>query len=132
MSTVRYLAIVLLAATASAHAGRGQQPLARFQIVLDRSGSGWAAQCDTGCTWKDLSFTCPSGCRIRIDANGISTETVPPRPAPSFAFVLERTEDGWQAQSVIGTAWRTLSWHSVGCQFGSCRARIDEHGVSGL
>src|ERR1041385_6629014 len=123
MRTVRYLAIVLLAATASAHTGRGQQPLARFRIVLDRSGSGWAAQGDTGCAWKDLSTTCLSGCRIRIDANGVSAEPDPPRPAPSFAFVLERTEDGWQARSVAGTAWRTLSWRSVGCQFGSCRAR---------
>ena len=132
MRTTRYLAIVLLAATASAYSGRGQQALARFQIVLDRSGPGWAAHCDTGCAWQDLSYACPAGCRVRIDANGVSTETTASRPAPAFAFVLERTDDGWQAQSVAGTAWTTVSWHSVGCQFGSCRARIDEHGVYGL
>ena len=112
--------------------GAAQQQVSRFEIVVQRSAKGWSAHCDTGCTWRELSVSCPSACRIMLDANGVSTHPTTPQAGAAFAFVLERTEDGWKAEAIAGTTWRTLAWNSLGCHYGFCRARIDERGVWGV
>ena len=105
-----------------------QAPLAHFRIVLERTGSGIVAHCETGCNWKELSFQCAADCGMPIDANGVG-QNPESRPGSPFAFRLRPTSEGWSAESVRGTAWVSLS---LGCAVGACRARVDEFGVRGL
>ena len=101
-------------------------PVRHFSIVLEHSATGWAAHCDTGCYWIDVSRTC-AGCDVRIDASGIA-RGYPARPdAKGFEFVLSGEQVGWTAVGIRGVMWKTLGWS---CSASVCRARIDETGVS--
>ena len=105
---------------------RPQAPIARFQVVLERAGNGWRAHCDSGCTWIDLSIGCATDCHAFVDANGVAVDVAIPETKASFGFVIGRADDGWQAESVVGTSWTRVEW---GCGRISCRARLDQDGV---
>jgi hypothetical protein len=122
--------LTILAAGSSSLTPTEVQPgLAHFRIVWERSDSGFRAECAAGCLWKKLTFKCASGCRALIDANGLNPDSLATIQPSPFAFRMEPTLDGWHAESLRGTAWRALSY---GCRSFSCRALMDEHGVSGL
>lgn len=101
-------------------------PIAPFALVLEQSETGWAAHCETGCQWRDVSMTC-AGCDVRLDASGIARATPSAPEATGFAFVLSRAERGWTAQGIQGVQWQSLSWN---CGAAACRARLDESGVA--
>ena len=100
-------------------------PSRHFALILERSASGWAAHCEVGCRWADVTMSC-GGCQVRIDAAGIGAAGPIEGPPGSFAFVLRGTSAGWEAEGISGVHWRRLSW---GCGAAVCRARIDETGV---
>ena len=106
--------------------------LTHFSVLLERSATGWSAECDSGCAvkWK-ASFTCANArqCGARIDALGIITLANDRRLDPAFSFHLAGVVDGITASDSKGTAWTTLSW---GCGQAPCRARITEVGVETL
>jgi hypothetical protein len=108
---------------------RPAEPVARFQLTLERTANGWAAQCDTGCAWAELSVSCDNRCRVLIDASGVTAPFSGSQTEAAFGFVVSRTGKGWQAESLAGTAWTKVGW---GCLTGRCRARIDEVGVTTL
>ena len=97
-----------------------------FSIVLERSATGWSARCETGCAWTEVSETC-TGCDIRLDATGISRGYPARAGTRGFEFVIAQEREGWRARAIRGVTWVTLSW---GCTTPSCRARVDETGVS--
>ena len=101
-------------------------PLHHFVIVLERSATGWSARCETGCAWTEVSQTCAS-CDIRLDATGISRGDSARAGTEGFEFIVSGEREGWSARAVRGVTWVSLSW---GCTTGSCRARVDETGVS--
>lgn len=102
--------------------------IADFHITVDATTAGWEMHCQKGCKWTELSLTCKPGCRALVDEIGV-TRSVSAKPrATDFAFVIERTPEGWSAKSVSGTAWLDLSW---GCRLVTCRAHLDASGVSG-
>lgn len=98
-------------------------PEAHFSLVLEHSPTGWAAHCDSGCVWKDVTMQC-SDCKVRIDANGIYESTAP-MTSSEFAFVLD-DGNGLSAHAVKGTRWLDLSWN---CAAAVCRCRLNEQGV---
>lgn len=101
-------------------------PPANFSILLTTTATGWEAQCDSGCRWKGLGFSCATACPATIDANGVVT-LASPRPDPtSFSIVVHHDRNGVRATSRGGTAWDTLSWK---CSELPCQARIDALGV---
>ena len=102
---------------------------AAFSLVLESTATGWAARCDSGCRWQRLSFDCERSCAAVIDANGVSRAGTVGEERAAFRFRVERTEQGVRATSAAGTAWVALAWS---CASGSCRARVDGYGVSGL
>jgi hypothetical protein len=104
-----------------------QQQPAHFEFTLERTASGFAAQCSVGCEWERVAIACPADCRILLDASGVSYAAVP-REVRGFVILLQPTDAGWQARSYGETAWRTLGW---GCESRWCRARVDERGVAG-
>ena len=103
-------------------------PPAQFQLVLERTASGWSAHCDSGCSWIDLSAKCVAACSATITNSGIAIGAVK-ADAARFSFVVERTATGWTANGLNGTAWAAVSWR---CPPGSCKARIDGFGVYGI
>ncbi|MES2123365.1 MAG: hypothetical protein V4503_01630 [Gemmatimonadota bacterium] len=109
-------------------AARPRSGLPHFQLTLERTAKGWAAECDSGCSWKQLSVSCASDCAVLIDADGVSSSVVKARVSDKFGFIVRRSERGWNAESVSGTAWKEIGW---GCPLDVCRARVDELGVSG-
>lgn len=98
-------------------------PEARFSLVVEHSPTGWAAHCQSGCVWKDVTMQC-SDCKVRIDGNGISDANAPMAPS-EFAFVLD-DRNGLSAHAVKGTRWLDLSW---GCATAVCRCQLNEQGV---
>ena len=100
-------------------------PVRHFSIVLEHSATGWAAHCETGCAWTDVSRTCV-GCDARLDASGIAPGYPARAGTTGFEFVLSGERNGWTAVAVRGVTWETLSWT---CSASTCRARIDETGV---
>lgn len=103
-------------------------PPAHFQMVIARAGTGFTAECATGCRWRTLAFDCGADCRVVIDESGVSMNTAPSLDGHEFAFEFQRTTDGWTLKSLRGTNWLTLS---RGCGLLPCSARVDESGVSG-
>ena len=101
-------------------------PVQHFAIVLEQSATGWSARCETGCAWTEVSQSC-SGCDIRLDATGISRGYPARAETQGFEFIVSSERDGWSARAVRGVTWVNLSW---GCATATCRARIDETGVS--
>jgi hypothetical protein len=97
-----------------------------FAVVLERSAKGWAAHCETGCSWVDVTMSC-EGCDVQLDASGIARASVATAPK-GFAFVLSDTRSGWMARGIQGLRWEKLSW---GCDSQVCRVRLDETGVTG-
>ena len=126
-----FLTLILLAASlasAGCHKSQGERlaangPEQHFSLWLTHSLSGWAAHCDQGCNWKDVTMQC-ANCKVRVDADGIAENDVatPPR---GFAFVLD-DHNGLSAHGVKGVRWLDLSW---GCATVVCRVRINEEGV---
>ncbi len=100
-------------------------PMEHFAVILEPSATGWAAHCEAGCRWTDVSIAC-GGCEVRLDASGI-TRAYPLAPAPTgFAFILSRSREGWAARGIQGVRWQSLSWS---CGTAVCRARVDESGL---
>ena len=110
---------VLMAATPA-------ERVAHFRVILERHGSGWLAQCDSGCAWTKLSITCNNNCRVLIDAAGAIAQPQQARTDATFGFVLSGSGRGWEAKSLAGTAWTKVGWQ---CPWSPCRVRIDESGV---
>ena len=118
------VALVIGAGTATT----ATRPTAQsFSIVLESKPTGWAARCDSGCRWQQLSFGCENACGAIIDANGVVTLASPPLDSAAFRFRVERTPTGVRATAQTGTAWQTLNWS---CRLDPCRARVDASGVS--
>ena len=102
---------------------------ANFSLTLESTPNGWAARCDTGCAWRDVSFRCEVACGAVVDANGLVTlATGDLRPSP-FRFIVERTGREIRATSSSGAAWDKLTWS---CTSDPCRVRVDSYGVSGI
>ena len=124
------VATLLLSVGAAAPASKTD--LAHFSVILERSDSGWSAECETGCAgkWK-ASFTCAKArsCGARVDALGIITLANDRRLDPKFSFTLEGVVDGITASHSKGTEWITLMW---GCGKAPCRARMTGVGVETL
>jgi len=99
-------------------------PNDHFAIILERSANGWAAHCETGCAWVNVSMSC-DGCEVRLDASGIGPAYPATPAATGFAFVLSPDRTGGKARAIQGVRWTTLSW---GCP-AACRVRLDETGV---
>ena len=114
-------------------AGLGVAPMARapvaFSLVLESSATGWAARCDSGCRWRQLSFSCERACGAVIDANGVAHLATPSLDSASFRFIVERSAGEVRATARSGTAWQTLTWR---CALDPCRAHVDAYGVSGV
>ncbi len=105
-------------------AGASPGESAHFAVVLERSPTGWAAHCEAGCQWIDLSMAC-QGCDVQLDASGIARAALAPAPK-GFAFVLSDASGGWTARGIQGVRWQRLSWN---CGADVCRGRLDETGV---
>ena len=103
--------------------------LVPFSIVLESTETGWAARCDSGCQWERLSFTCAGACAAVVDARGVRTVEAPLEERAAFRFRVERTGRAIRATAAEGTVWTLLTWS---CDSGTCRARVDEQGVSGV
>ncbi len=121
--------VALLTAVGSLAAAAPQPSVAPFRITLERSATGWQAQCDTGCSWTTLAVTCPGDCRVLIDASGVAVNPKGDKTSSAFGFVVSRSQNGWHAASITGTAWTSLGWS---CGAPACGARIDEAGVTTL
>ena len=101
-----------------------------FAVILERSPTGWAAHCEVGCQWTDVTMSC-NGCEVQLDASGIAGIALAnPSPAPKgFAFVVSDARDGWTARGIQGVRWQNLSWS---CGAVVCRGRLYETGVGSV
>ena len=98
-------------------------PEQHFSLLLEHSKTGWAAHCETGCSWKEVTMQC-TNCKVRLDADGIHEDNVSLQ-SRGFAFVLDDS-NGLSAHGLQGVRWLDLSW---GCATAVCRSRISEEGV---
>ena len=107
-----------------------QGPLASFSVSVEATPTGWSARCDSGCTWKELAFECPTACDALMDSNGLVTAATLPQRTASFTFFLTRTRTGFAAHARRGTTWSRLGWSCA--PLNSCRVSIDAQGVCGV
>ena len=127
----RVLAFMFFAGFVAISSCHKPQPEARpatgaeqhFSLLLEHSPTGWAAHCESGCSWKDVTMQCIN-CKVTVDADGMYNGTAPVT-SRGFAFVLDDS-NGLSAHGVRGVRWVDLSW---GCAGAVCRARISEEGV---
>ena len=104
------------------------EPPDPFALILERTDSEWSATCEAGCRWQTLTFECSSDCDMVLDQTGVFIGSMPEQ-LTGFAFSIEPTPDGWEARSLQGTRWLSLTWS---CGPGPCSARVDEGGVSSI
>jgi hypothetical protein len=94
---------------AAAHAAQppADQRLHAFSIVVDVSGPGLSATCDTGCAWKTVSgeYSQPS--------YGITESGIHPGRGPAqhtgFSIEVATTGPGVVATCATGCAWKTVT-----------------------
>jgi hypothetical protein len=98
-----------------------------FSFILEHSAQGWQAHCEAGCRWRDVTMSC-GGCEVRLTSVGIGPANASEEEPGTFGITLTDSGSGWEARSLRGAGWITLSW---GCPQATCRARIDETGVHG-
>jgi hypothetical protein len=127
----KVLAIALLFAAGCSAVTRRAESTPRgapssFSMVITSTTTGWAAHCDTGCRWSDVSYECPGQCAAVFDATGVATPGATQTDTSVFAFTIERTEQGNLATAQNGAAWQQLTW---GCGAAECRARVSTDGV---
>lgn len=122
-----FRALITVVALAVTSATAKTRTPADFSLVLESTPTGWAARCDSGCRWHELSFSCEGACGAIVDGNGLVTAVTPRFDSSAFRFRVERTGAEVRATARTGTAWRTLSW---GCTTDRCRARVDAYGVA--
>ncbi|MEO5798916.1 MAG: hypothetical protein ABIZ70_09140 [Gemmatimonadales bacterium] len=106
-------------------AARPARPINRFSVTLERTSRGWKAQCDSGCSWTELSVSCPENCRTQIDADGVAGSVKEGKTESAFGMVISRTAKGWQAEGIVGTDWKKVRWT---CAI-SCKVKLDGSGV---
>jgi hypothetical protein len=96
-----------LAAAHPAEPLAADQRLHAFSIVVDVSGPGLSATCDTGCAWKTVSGNYAER-SYRITESGIHPG---PSPAQHTGFSIEvgTTRPGVIATCAAGCAWRTVT-----------------------
>ena len=100
-----------------------------FHLVVARTPAGYRLDCQTGCHWTTLSFGCDSACNAVVDDRGVAAGVTAPQASDTrWAFHFHRTPSGWAAESLGGTAWKSLAWD---CTPNECAATLDEQGVSG-
>jgi hypothetical protein len=122
------LSVFLAAGCHKTRSAATPAPGGHFALILEHSATGWAAHCEAGCLWTDVSMSC-AGCEVRLDAAGIGRAYPSEAPATGFAFVLSGAGGGgWTARGIQGVNWRSLSWN---CGAATCRARLDENGLRG-
>lgn len=109
--------------------GRPTPQPAPFQLMLERTATGWSARCDSGCSWTKLSASCLLRCHVTIDNNGVTLGTRKVAETATFSFVLTRTASGWSAVSQKGMAWRALT---LDCGPRVCQAILNGFGVWGV
>jgi hypothetical protein len=100
-----------------------------FSLVLEQSGTGWSARCNSGCRWTHLAFSFP-GRAVRISISGVSADDSPDPDTVGFAFIVRSDPSGWTVSAIRGTAWQTASWRCPPAER-VCRARISDAGVGG-
>lgn len=100
-------------------------PNNQFAILVQHSPKGWTAHCEAGCAWIDVTMDCVA-CEVQIDSRGIARAYPKPADPIGFAFVLSKTESGWNARAIQGTRWTDVTWD---CSGDVCQGRLDEKGV---
>jgi hypothetical protein len=59
------------------HVGQAQSQIAKFQIVVEPTTTGFKAVCLSGCAWKELTYGCDrsggTSCKAEIDQLGVGT-----------------------------------------------------------
>ena len=113
----------LSATAASASIAQVTAPPAPFSLVLESTTTGWAARCDSGCHWRQVSFDCGRVCGAIVDANGCSIDQIAPCSGPASggtwnnhgqyvstvaqaaeAFVKQRLISEAQAEEIVAQA----------------------------
>ena len=130
MNRIR-IGATLVAALVSSGAARPEAVTpTSFSVVLEQLSTGWAAQCETGCGWKAMSFICASACGAVVDSHGLVTLASRLRIRVGFRFTVEPTTErrgAIVARASSGTSWSQLAWT---CPTESCRVRVSDAGVA--
>jgi hypothetical protein len=104
-----------------------ESALALFDLRIEREGTEWRVSCAQGCAYSRATVECGAHCAVIVSSRGVQTRRDEQLAETSFAFVLTPIENGWQAESLHGTAWRVVS---ASCTRGDCRTRLNEGGVT--
>lgn len=100
---------------------------ATFDMRIERVGTEWRVSCAQGCAFSRATVECADACAVIVSSRGVQTRPDAELAETAFAFVLTPAENGWQAESLHGTAWRVVG---ASCTHGSCRTRLSETGVT--
>lgn len=73
----------LLGAAAGVGVAGSAQEVTRFAVVIMPSADGARLTCESGCSWKELSFSCGglTPCEARVDQDGVGgvSDRLPPK-----------------------------------------------------
>src|SRR5262245_31297087 len=120
--------VLIGVATIATRAFPPQRP--SFSLVLERAGTVWSANCESGCDFLKVSTTTRDlAMPMRLDEHGLRTLAADYPEATRFAFTLVARGQGFEATSVKGTAWAKLAFE---CAQEPCRVRVTDDGVTGL
>lgn len=103
----------------------------KFLIRIQSNDSGLKLKCETGCAWKELSFSLKDNKFQAVDQYGMTRVD---RHKPSnddklanFLFVVQRTQDTINLEGKEGTAWTKLNFS---CKDTECNQYIDQNGMT--
>lgn len=131
MKTKNLIALgMLFVASLAARESAAQNP---FTIKLETDGKGYKMTCIKGCSWTKLSWKDRGAATTQvITNNGVGSYEKDFAEAlngnEKFAFKLRKGDQGYEFESISGTAWVSSGIASKG---GPVAIQIDESGVEG-
>lgn len=127
--TIAFFSFFAFAGFHSAHL-ESHEPT-EFLILIQKTETGLSLKCESGCYWKDLSFSLKQGEYQMVDQNGMTTKNQHDLTAGDrnsrFLFNIRHTANGIELKGMHGTHWNTLTFS---CAENDCHQYIDQHGMA--
>lgn len=104
--------------------------LPKFVILVEHTDDGLNLVCETGCAWKQLSFTIKPHAHQAVDQYGMTLlskhKALRDDNADGFLFTIEKTAHGFKCQGIKGTSWLKVTSE---CSIPGCKQYVGHDGT---
>ena len=102
-----------------------------FLILIQTTDNGFKLKCETGCAWKELSFSLRDNKFQAVDQYGMTSADRDKQSKDdklaNFLFMIQRSKSTIKLEGKEGTAWTILNFSCIDTE---CSQYIDQNGMT--